>query len=174
MINSLLILVKISVHRAAIGLLIYSQILPFYFRSISNYYVIVNILLTLLFVVLILIILANEVELNPGPTSLLNFGHLNVRSLNNQDKFDGLSLIIKDSNFHVFAVSETWLNNNISSENFKDHVKSVLRISSAHNKNNRRDPTIGILIKLEPSLVLFFSFNLIKIPTVGSRQLCLL
>ena len=118
MINSLLILVKISVHRAAIGLLIYSQILPFYFRSISNYYVIVNILLTLLLVVLILIILANEVELNPGPTSLLNFGHLNVRSLNNQDKFDGLSLIIKDSNFHVFAVSETWLNNNKSSENF--------------------------------------------------------
>ena len=94
------------------------QILPFYFRSISNHYVIVNILLTLLFVVLILIILANEVELNPGPTSLLNFGHLNVRSLNNQDKFDGLSLIIKDRNFHVFAVSETWLNNNISSENF--------------------------------------------------------
>ena len=56
----------------------------------------------------------------------------------------------------------------------KDHVKSVLRISSAHNKNNCRGPTVGILIKLEPSLVLFFSFNLIKIPTVGSRQLCLL
>ena len=56
----------------------------------------------------------------------------------------------------------------------KDHVKSVLRISSAHNKNNCRDPTVGILIKLEPSLVLLFSFNLIKIPTVGSRQLCLL
>ena len=68
----------------------------FYFRSISNYYVIVHILLTLLFVVLIFIILANDVELNPGPTSLLNSGHLNARSLNNQDKFDELLLIIKD------------------------------------------------------------------------------
>ena len=116
--NSLLMLVKIGVYRAAIGLVIYSQILMFYFRSISNYYVIVNILLTLLFVLLIFIVLANDVESNPGPTSLLNFGHLNVRSLNNQDKFDELSLIIKDNNFHVFAVSETWLNNNISSENF--------------------------------------------------------
>ena len=38
--------------------------------------------------------------------------------MNNQDKFDELSLIIEDNNFHVFAVSETWLNNNISSENF--------------------------------------------------------
>ena len=64
-------------YRAAIGLVIYSQFLMFYFRSISNYYVIVNILLTLLFVVLIFVILANNVELNPGPTSLLNFGHLN-------------------------------------------------------------------------------------------------
>ena len=56
----------------------------------------------------------------------------------------------------------------------KDHVKSVLRIFSAHNKNNCRDPTVGILIKLEQSLVLLLSFNLIKIPTVWSRQLCLL
>ena len=73
--NSILMLVKIGIYKAAIGLVIYSQILMFYFCSISNYYVIVNILLTLLFVVLIFIILANDVESNPGPTSLLNFGH---------------------------------------------------------------------------------------------------
>ena len=46
--NLLLMLVKIGVYRAAIGLVIYSQILMSYFRSISNYYVIVNILLTLI------------------------------------------------------------------------------------------------------------------------------
>ena len=72
---------------------------------------------------LIFIILAYDVELNPGPTSLLNFGHLNVRSLNNQDKFDELSLIIKDNNFHV------WLNNNISSENFNiSGYNSIMRL----------------------------------------------
>ena len=32
---------------------------------------------------------------------------------------------------------------------FKDDVKSVLRILSAHNKNNCRGPTVGILIKLK-------------------------
>ena len=55
---------------------------------------------------------------------------------------------------------------------FKDHVKSVLCIFSAHNKHNCRDPTVGILIKLEQSLVLFVSVNLIKIPTVGSDSFC--
>ena len=32
---------------------------------------------------------------------------------------------------------------------FKGDVKSVLRILSAHNKNNCRGPTVGILIKLK-------------------------
>ena len=83
----------------------------------SEKYSHVGTLLTLLFVVVLLIIMANDVELNPGPFSLLKFGHLNVRSLNNQDKFDELSLIIKDNNFHIFAISETWLNNDISNDN---------------------------------------------------------
>ena len=38
--------------------------------------------------------------------------------MNRHDRFDELSLIIKDNNFHIFAISETWLINNISSENF--------------------------------------------------------
>ena len=33
--------------------------------------------------------------------------------------------------------------------NIKDNVKSVLHMLSAHNKNNCRDPTVGILIKLK-------------------------
>ena len=33
-----------------------------------------------------------------------------------------LNKFIKDNNFHVFAVSETWLNNNISSENLNISV----------------------------------------------------
>ena len=57
---------------------------------------------------------------------------------------------------------------------FKDHVKSVLRIFSAHNKHNCRDPTVGILIKLKLKNNTKLCSNLIKIPTVGSRQLFLL
>ena len=50
--------------------------------------------------------MADHVEVNSGPFSQLKFGHLNV-SLNNQHKFVEFSLIIKDNNFHIFAISET-------------------------------------------------------------------
>ena len=41
----------------------------------------------------------------------------------------------------VSSTSETY--------HVKGDVKSVLRILSAHNKNNCRSPTVGILIKLK-------------------------
>jgi hypothetical protein len=46
---------------------------------------------------------------------MLKFAHLNVRSLNNEDKFDELSILVKENNFHIFAFTETWLNNSINS-----------------------------------------------------------
>lgn len=33
------------------------------------------------------IYLSHDIKLNPGTTSFLNFGHLNVRSINNIEKF---------------------------------------------------------------------------------------
>ena len=80
------------------------------FRSVMNWCVfIVGFLLITLFIVYILTILANDIELEPGPFTMLKFGHLNVRSLNNEDKFDELSILVKENNFHIFALTETWL-----------------------------------------------------------------
>ena len=62
------------------------------------------------------VILSNDVH--PGPRSDLRieyftFGHLNACSLNNEDKFDEISVLIKNYNFDIFAVSETWVNSHI-------------------------------------------------------------
>ena len=72
----------------------------------------------MLFIVYIRIILSNDVQLNPGPASSFSLGHLNVRSLNIREKFEEISFLIKENNFDIFVVSETWLNEHISSECF--------------------------------------------------------
>ena len=60
------------------------------------------------------IALSNDVELNPGP--FFNSGHLNARSLNRDDKFDEISELVKENGFDVFAVTETWFNDRVSSD----------------------------------------------------------
>ena len=90
-------LVSTEAYKAAIGLFNSPRLISIsYFCSVSDIFSLVGTLLTVLFIVALLIIMANDDELNPGPFNSLKFGHLNVRSLNNQDKFDELSLIIKD------------------------------------------------------------------------------
>ena len=42
--------------------------------------------------------------------------HLNARSLSIPDKFSEISALTSTNAFDIFAVSETWLNANISSE----------------------------------------------------------
>ena len=60
------------------------------------------------------IVLSNDVELNPGP--FFKFEHWNARSLNRDDKFDKISELVKEDGFDVFAVTETWLNDRVSSD----------------------------------------------------------
>ena len=105
--------------RAAIGMFNIVKI------AICNYNFLVNRILLverflyiMLFIVYIRIILSNDVQLNPGPASSFSLGHLNVRSLNIREKFEEISFLIKENNFDIFAVSETWLNEHISSECF--------------------------------------------------------
>ena len=85
MINSLLMLVKISVYiEQRSGYLFIRRS----YRSIFARFQIIMLLFIFhlhCYLLHYIIILAKDVELNPDPTSLLNFGHLNVRSLNNQD-----------------------------------------------------------------------------------------
>ena len=83
----------------------------------------------ILCIVLILIKLPNDVQLNPGPGSSLNFAHLNVRSLNIREKFEELSSIILDQDFHIVALSETSFNERISSDKFTiPGYNSILRL----------------------------------------------
>ena len=53
-------------------------------------------------------------ELNPGP--FFKFGHLHVRSLNRDGKFDENSELVKKNGFDVFAVTETWLSDRVFSD----------------------------------------------------------
>ena len=56
---------------------------------------------------------------------------------------------------HPTRVSISLNDDCLHNEKFKSHVKCALRIFSAHNKNNCRDQTVGILIKLKQSFLLF-------------------
>ena len=46
----------------------------------------------------------------------MKFGHLNAKSLNVGDKFEEISLLVKGNEFDVFSVTETWLNDRVSSD----------------------------------------------------------
>ena len=58
--------------------------------------------------------MSNDVELNPR--SFFKFGHLNARCFNRDDKFDQISKLVKEYWFDVFAVTETWFNDRVSSD----------------------------------------------------------
>ncbi len=77
---------------------------------------IVSDLIIMLFIACILIILSNDVQLNPGPVQLFKIGQLNARSLNSSDKFEEISYLIRENDFDIFAITETWLNEHISSD----------------------------------------------------------
>ena len=71
----------------------------------------------LIMVLSLLILLSGYVETNHGPPKnlIFNFGHINARSLNDEDKFEEITSLVLEHNLDIFAVSETWLNSSISS-----------------------------------------------------------
>ena len=106
--------VSLEAYRAAIGLFNYFRIRCFKFvYSLNRADMTTLIFLSITFCVVLRIVLSNDVELNPGP--FFKFGHLNARSLNRDDKFDEISDLVKENGFDVFAVTETWLNDRVSS-----------------------------------------------------------
>lgn len=101
--------VSLEHYRAAIGLFNCSL------TSIKIFLPSVYIIFTQLVYILIRLILSNDVHPNPGPQSRFRinnftFGHLNARSLNNEEKLDEISVLLDDNDVDIFAVSETWLN----------------------------------------------------------------
>ena len=60
-----------------------------------------------------------------------------------------LQILVSEKNLVTFLRDFFALFLPLSREYVRDDVKSVLRIFSAHNKNNCRNPTVGTLIKLK-------------------------
>lgn len=112
--------VSLEAYRAAIGLFNHVKFVLSHFVCVASQFAfVVGFLLITIFLAGILIYLSNDIELNPGPASFLSFGHLNVRSINNIEKFDEISYLVNINNFHIFALTETWLNERISSDCFQ-------------------------------------------------------
>lgn len=107
--------VNLITYRAAIGLFNILKIKLFGLQSHNELYklltLVLNLGLCILFVFAVIsLILAGDIELNPGPKlSSLMIGHINARSLAVEEKFDEISSFILDTKFDVFAVTETWL-----------------------------------------------------------------
>ena len=106
--------VSLAAYRAAIGLFNCFRIRCFKFVYSLNRADTALIFLSITLSIALRIALSNDVELNPRP--FFKFGHLNARSLNGDDKFDEMSELVKENGFDVFAVTETWLNDRVSSD----------------------------------------------------------
>ena len=66
--------------------------------------------------IVMLLLLAGDVEINPGPPSHdLSICHLNVQSLRNKLELVAVEL----SQFDILTVSETWLDQSISTPDIK-------------------------------------------------------
>ena len=79
-----------------------------------------------------LILLANDVSLNPGPGSAtlasmkgLRIDHLNIHSLRN--KLDELRLFCNEYKPHVLSLNETWLDENISDDELHLTAYNIIR-----------------------------------------------
>ena len=85
-----------------------------------NYDLLCGRIFTLILLFSALILLSSDVQINPGPLSnfTFNIGHINARSLNDIDKFEEIVSMVIHHKLGVFAVSESWLNNSISSDLF--------------------------------------------------------
>ena len=106
--------VSLEAYRAAIGLFNFFRIRCFKFVYSMNRADTALIFLSIALCIVLRIALSNDVELNPGP--FFQFGHLNARSLNRDDKFDEISELVKENGFDVFAVTETWLNDRVPND----------------------------------------------------------
>ena len=106
--------VSLEAYRAAIGLFNFFRIRCFKFVYSMNRADTALIFLSIALCIVLRIALSNDVELNPGP--FFQFGHLNARSLNRDDKFDEIAELVKENGFDVFAVTETWLNDRVPND----------------------------------------------------------
>ena len=66
----------------------------------------------------ILLLLAGDINPNPGPPKCLNITYANIRSINN--KYPAIAKFISDNDTDLFAMSETWIRPDITSANLSE------------------------------------------------------
>ena len=66
----------------------------------------------------ILLLLAGDINPNPGPPKCLNITYANIRSINN--KYPAIAKFIFDNDTDLFAMSETWIRPDITSANLSE------------------------------------------------------
>ena len=65
-----------------------------------------------------LLLLAGDINPNPGPPTCLNITYANIRSINN--KYPAIAKFIFDNDTDLFAMSETWIRHDITSANLSE------------------------------------------------------
>ena len=66
----------------------------------------------------ILLLLAGDINPNPGPPNCLNVTYANIRSINN--KYPAIAKFIFDNDTDLFAMSETWIRPGTTSANLSE------------------------------------------------------
>ena len=108
-----------------------------------------------LFLLPLLLLLCGDVELNPGPSSLI-LGHLNARSMTSvsvdMDKPELIQDVIVDANIGVLSVNETWL----TTDTLPNTISSVLPSDYSFLNSPRisgRGGGVGFIYKSHLNLV---------------------
>ena len=70
----------------------------------------------------ILLLLAGDINPNPGPPKCLNVIYANIRSINN--KYPAIAKFIFDNDTDLFAMSETWIRRDTTSANLSELTPS--------------------------------------------------
>ena len=95
---------------------------------------------------LTLLLLAGDINPNPGPPDCINFSFANVRSLSN--KYSSIQKFILDNNTDVFAMSETWICPDASQVYLSD-ISPQGHILFHRPRELRRDGGVAFLVKNE-------------------------
>ena len=95
---------------------------------------------------LTLLLLAGDINSNPGPSDCINFSFANVGSLSN--KYSSIQKFIVDKNTDVFAMSETWIRPDASQAYLSD-ISPQGHTLFHQPRESRRGGGVAFLVKNE-------------------------
>ena len=145
--------VGFNIYRAAIGL--YKSVIILNFNIRISFLPVGSLLFCFHVAVLLAIffLMCSDIELNPGTNCsiALNVEHLNARSINISrsdsnivNKFEEITSVIFRENFHIFAITETWLKESISNELY--NLPGYYPLFRLDRSDNRRAGGVALYV----------------------------